>query len=271
MSMQEAPQGSETPPESQNTGTQETQGQGQESSGYSDFVNGLLKDVPELHRPLLEPYVKQWDQGVNKRFQELHEKYKPYEELGDLESLQQQIAVAQFLDENPQEVAKLLLEDEDIAKALGYTPSTQQQNPTSPLEQSELPPELQQYFQPFQEKQGQLEQIVTNLAEFIIQQQQQSSQSQEDAQLDKMLSEAKQKYGEFEEDYVLTKMLGGMDIDAAVQAYQNLKGGSQPAPHQQVLSGGGGPPSDALNVRKLSSDQVQELVANAIAQANRGG
>src|SRR3954470_14938959 len=49
---------------------------------YSDFAQGILKDVPDEHKEILQPYLTKWDSGVQRRFQDLHNQYKPYTDLG---------------------------------------------------------------------------------------------------------------------------------------------------------------------------------------------
>ena len=56
-----------------------TQPQQTQQTLGSDF----LKSVPEEQRGALEPFVKQWDAGVTRRFQELQSQYAPYRSLLD--------------------------------------------------------------------------------------------------------------------------------------------------------------------------------------------
>lgn len=48
----------------------------------------FLNQIPEEHRGIVGKYVKNWDGTVTKKFQDIHEQYKPYKELGELEELQ---------------------------------------------------------------------------------------------------------------------------------------------------------------------------------------
>ncbi len=64
---------------------QTSQGQGlgapQPGEGTSEFYNELLSGVPEEHRSTLEPFLKQADAKVTRRFQELSEREKQYNSL----------------------------------------------------------------------------------------------------------------------------------------------------------------------------------------------
>src|SRR6516164_6951134 len=86
------------------------QGQGQPQGQPSEYslAEGFLGRVPQEHRSIIEPYVKQWDAGVTRRFAELHSQLQPYTELGDLETLQAAAGLAQMLEENPYQVYGIL-------------------------------------------------------------------------------------------------------------------------------------------------------------------
>ena len=51
---------------------------GEDLSLSSPFLNEVAPD----HRSIVAPYIKKWDAGVTKKFQEYSSKLKPYESLG---------------------------------------------------------------------------------------------------------------------------------------------------------------------------------------------
>lgn len=269
-----APQGQATeepPAPVEESGTGEvsdidgTQGTGQVAdSPLQDFVDGLLAEVPEELRPQFEPYVKKWDAGVTRRFQDIHNQYKPYKELGEVDELQQAKEIYEMLRDDPQRVYGLLAEHLGVSTGQGTLPGVE--SPSS-SETAGLPPE---YLQ----KLNQLEQIVNPLAEYILEQQRQSRQAEEDRQLDEYLGLLRQEYGDFDEDWVLTKVSQGMEIDAAVKAWhskvEEIRRAGQPEQQQipfPVLGGEGSAPVGGPNVTQLGTKDVKDLVAGLVQQA----
>ncbi len=261
-----APQGQ--PADTGNTGVVEGQGSN-EHSLYGEFLN----EVPEEQRPLAEPWVKKWDAQVTRKFQELHEGYKPYKDLGaEPETLQQALAIYELLDTDPGQVynaLKELMEEGEANTPPVQTPPVESQNsPVKPEAFQGLPPELKAQM-------DQQQQMLEVMAKFLIDQQSQSTQQKEDQELEAYLSALKQQHGEFDEDYVLTKMANGASGEDAVKAYnalvQSKVNEASSATTPPVLSGGGAVPQETQKVTDLSKDQTKSLVASFLATANQNG
>lgn len=238
---------------------------GQGSQDEYSLAGDFLGNVPEEHRSILEPYVKRWDAGVTRRFQELHSQYRPYEELGaDPETLRQAYSLMEQINTNPQSVYQAL------AEALEYDDPSEQgfdgYNGQGYGEQSPgLPPEFQQ-----------TQEAVAAIAEFILDQQRTQQEQAEDAELDNYLSNLKQEFGvDFDEDYVLAKMYKGMDGAAAVKSWMNAMQQmiNQQAPVYNtppVLGGGGQVPMEAQRVTDLDRKDVKNLVAAIMQNQSQG-
>lgn len=246
-------------------------------------------------RNRVAPVIKKWDAGVTRRFQELQSQLKPYKELGDYEQLEEAKQLYQIINERPEDLYR------GLAEALGYgdqqsqlghqvQPGPQGQNPygqqpqgqqsaggqtpqgMTPQQQvqyAQLPPEIQKQIQ----QQGQ---ITEQLAEAYLNDQKTKQQQQEDQELDEYIGNLKEEFGDFDEDYVLTKMLKGMSGDKAVKAYQKAvrknQAASNAANAPSVLSGGGQVPQDeAVDVGKISNKDTKKLVEGLIAQAAQSG
>lgn len=230
-------------------------------------------------RQRVEPVIKKWDAGVTRRFQELHSQLKPYQELGDPETLTEAQQLWELLNERPEDVYK------GLAEALGYgtqsgqqgpvpqqpgqTPQQQQQTPEGLTQQQQqqflqLPPEIQQQL----EQQGK---ITEHLAQAYLEDQKAKQQAQEDQELESYLGNLKTEFGDFDEDYVLAKMLNGMDGAKAVKAYQKAVQKELAAHKSQnaptILSGGGQVGQETVDVGQASSKDVKSLVAGLMAQA----
>ena len=228
------------------------------------LAGGFLKDIPAEHQKILEPYVKKWDAGVQRRFQELHGQYRPYEELGvDVDTIQQGIQLLDYLQNDPVKLYQALREAGVTEEELG------QEEPDYSSEEFQLPAEYQQ-------KIGRMEQALASVAQWILDQQKTSQESEEDAELDQYLGYLKDEFGDFDEEFVLARMYAGATGEEAVKAWnervQNIlkQNGGQLAT-SPVLGGGGSVAMEDQDPRKLGRKDVQGLVASVIAQTKAQG
>ena len=228
----------------------------QQDAGLS---NDFLSRVPEADREIVGKYVRDWDAGVTRRFQDIHSQYEPYKQLGDYEALTQYKAVFEYLRNNPEQVYKTLHE----------TFGQQQQQQTTPEDEfGDLPPQVVEKLR-MMDQQGQLLQA---LAERVIGMNTATQEAQEDAELDKYMNWLSSQYGGFDEDYVLAKMQTGMDGARAVQEFQQKYGGQQSRQPFTVLSGGGAVGQQGnFNPAKASGSDVRGVVGEMLRLAQQQG
>lgn len=241
------------------------------------FLNSIEDE--EL-RKQLEPHVKRWDAGVTRRFQELHSQLKPFKELGEYEQLAEAAQLYQILNERPEDLYRALAQSLGDAVQQGQ-PGTQSQ--TSPQQQQQQQQQQgqnggltqQQYAQlppDVQKRIDQQEKIVTTLAEHFLEDRRTQQQQEEDQQLDNYLSNLRSEFGDFDEEYVLSKMANGVDGAKAVKQYHKTiekelaKKNSQSAP-TGILGGGGQVGQQTVDVGNLGDKDVKSLVAGLMAQA----
>ncbi len=237
----------------------DVQDQDQGSEEDYSLAGGFLEGVPEEHRHIIEPYVKKWDAGVTRRFQELQGRYKPYEELGDYESLQRAAYIANLLDTEPQRVYEALKANLGIAES---------QNADD--QQEEAPGLPKEYVERLENYEKQLNAV----AQYILQLHEAEQTSKEDQELDSYLNLLKDEFGDFDEEYVLTKMYNGASGEEAVRAYQKLvqkqineAGRAEGPPRLPTLTARGGaalPSDQAQSVTSLSRSETKDLVANVL-------
>lgn len=245
--------------------TQEEGGSSSETNPDS-LANPFLQNIPEQDRAVVAKYIKDWDAGVTRKFQEIHSQYQPYKELGaDPQDIRSAMNIYEQLNSDPKAFYEALsdaLKDELEQESSGQQPEV---NPAY----EGLPPEFQAEFQ-------QTRKAVEALASYILDQQQQTQQQQEDAELDNYLNQLREKHGDFDEEFVLTKMYtSDMDGEQAIQAWQkamqdyvNKNGGVQRQNGPKILSGGGSvPDSDSKNVAELSRKETKALVADIMRQS----
>lgn len=257
------------PPEPSGT----TQQPEQQTENPDSLANPFLSNIPETDRPIVAKYIKDWDAGVTRKFQEIHSQYEPYKQLGaDPESLQVAYNIYQQLNSDPRAFYQAL------ADALGDELEEQGQQGTPPQQVNPnfqgLPPEFVTEYQ-------QTRKAVEALAQHILDQQNQQQAQQEDAELDNYLKTLREKHGDFDEEFVLTKMYSSnMDGDQAVEAwkqavqsYVNQVGGvqQQNGPKFKPLHGGGSVPNEeAKKITDLSRNETKSLVADIMRQAVEG-
>jgi hypothetical protein len=281
-----------------NGGQQQQGGQGQGSEPTGDeysLAEGFLGRVPQEHRPIVEPYVKQWDAGVTRRFAELHSQLAPYQELGELEELQAAAGVAQMLQENPYQVYGILhqaLINGELFDEMGNpiapgSPFPGQQGGQQQLAQQQqtIPGQQEQGLNgqdipaPVAQRLDQITQAVMALGNHLLGQQQSSQVQEEDAALDSWLEQMHTEYGEFDDRWVIGRVLDGEDPEAAITAFNDLitERASSQLNRQNGLpallgaGGGGGAPADPSNVKNLSRKQTQGLVASVLASRSGNG
>lgn len=263
---------------SETQGLEPTEVPGGSSTGepqLSEFAQGILNQIPELERPIVAKYINDWDAGVSKRFQEVHSEYeawKPFKEQGvDPEELNQLIALGQALNANPQETLNAIAEAYGIQFA---PPATEQGTPTEPPKPTEVTPSpLGDLPEPVVQKLA----MVDTMAEILLAQQRDAEARAADQELEKILSSAREKHGDFDERYVLTLIANGLEPDAAVSEFKALQdrlaqAAAAPSNNSPVVlgsQGGNGLPDSSVDVTKLDSKATRELVTQMLEAANK--
>ncbi len=269
------------PPENQDqeTGTvQDDTSQGQtplEESGTTttddisdSLASPFLEQIPEADRETVARYIKGWDAQVTNKFQQVHDTYKPYKDLGDVETLTQAQQLYNLIENDPKQVYDLL----NAEFGTSTTPQGQTQaQPDADDIFSQLPEPVRNKFATLDKH----DQVLEMMAQDYIQRQEREKEAQEEKELDAYMSNLQKKHGDFDQEYVLMKMGAGMDGDKAVGAWNSMiqarinkaGGANQNAP--SVLSGGGGFATAGKDVNTLTSNETKALVAKMMEQMSR--
>lgn len=226
--------------------------------GDSGLANDFLARVPEADREVVGRYVKDWDAGVTRRFQDWQARFQPYQELGSYQDLANARAVFDYLQKNPEAVYKTLHEQ------FGDKPAP----PNVEDEFGELPPAVVERLRGM-DQQGQLLQA---LAERVIGMGSSQQEANEDRELDNYINSLSATFGPFDEDYVLAKMQTGMDGAQAVQEFQQKYGGGQQQRQPfTVLSGGGAVGQQGFNPAKAPAGDVRKVVQEMLRLTSEQG
>jgi hypothetical protein len=231
-----------------------------------NLASPFLSKVPEADRPVVARYIQEWDRGVQGRFQQIHEQYKPYKEFGDANDVKQAMELSRLVNEDPQQVFDFL------AGHLGYQLNNgqpqgmpQQQAPENPWAELGIPDE-------FAAEVLQMRQLNEALVQKVMGMDNATQESRDQAALDDLLGALNEKYGDFNETYVMAQIVQGVDPEQAVQQWnQEIQNGinsrsSRPAP--AVLGGSGSVPQSGVDPRKMSSEDVRKFLADQLTQVN---
>lgn len=272
---EQAPESQGIAPESQGSVAPENSGQ-EQGTGNNPAWNDLLGVIPSQLHSQVTPHLSKWDQGVQQKIQQVHSQYEPYKYYLDNkiepDNINYALNLVNAIEERPQEVMKALQDWIGNTEGnQGQGNGAEQQGLNQPEGSEETPDWLN--HPKFQE----MQQMVEQMAQLLVQQQETSQQTEADTLLENELKSVRDELGDFDEEWVLTKMYNNpnMEMKDAVQAYQNFEKGllskaRQPGP--QVLSPGGQIPSQELNPSGLDPKGRRNLVVQMLqnsAQQNQ--
>lgn len=233
---------------------------GGESSGHNPAWDDVLGLIPESLHASITPHFQRWDSAAQSRVEAANsslkdfEDYKGFVEHGIAPSeIEQGLRLMYEINNNPRNIYDAL------AKAYNYQAAVEASENEGAETQQQNPEVLQ------------LREGLELVSKIVLADQQAKTNAKADAELDRELSKLKEEYGEYDEDYVLTKMGHGLTGKQAVEAFNALKSSFQPKPFAPNILGGSSPgaglPSNAIDPTKLSSKDTRNLVAEMLAAA----
>lgn len=244
--------------------TEPIETQDQESgTGINPAWSELLQSVPAGLHSQITPHLSKWDQNYQRDIQEVHSRYEPYKPFieNDInpEQINYALGILSAIEERPQEVLQAL------RAYIGEEEETGQQG-FEDINNGESPewlnhPEYQR-----------MSEMVNTMAQLLVQQRQAETDLQFDRELDSELTAAQQKLGDFDEEWVLTKLYNNpeMSVEQAVQAFKEFEQGilsRNQKPGPPVLGSGGSVPNPDFNPAKLDGKDRRATVAQILAQA----
>lgn len=252
-----------------------------DNPAWTDFLSGF----PASMHDQIKPHLTKWDEGVSSRINAVHSEwadFKPYKDAGVTpDTLNQAYGIYQAINDNPQEVYRILGE----TYGLGVAPPEVIPTPV-PNGQGQVNPQAQpnqptgdEYEQgqggQFNPEVARLQAITENMANILLAQEQQRQQASEDALLDNELKQAHEKHGKFDEDFVLRYLNSGMNMEQAVGAYNSMLNQARSDANRPgaptTLSGSGPLPSQQVDPTKLNGSDTRKLVAEMYRAANKQG
>lgn len=238
--------------------------------------NPLLEKLPASLHGMVTPELLAWDKNVQQLVGKVHSEYEPWKPFKennlDPNEIYQAWQAIQNLEANPQGFVDAVIEYYGLQQALA---EQGQQPQVNDGDDGELAPYDIASDPEFQRVTG----LTEQMANLLLAQHQQQKDAQMDQQLNSDLNAAKQKMGNFDEDFVLQRMNAtGESVEQAVTAYQtfeqNLIAQSRnPSAGAPIIMGsGGGTPATATPVGNMSDKDRRAYIAQVLqsAQANGG-
>lgn len=237
-----------------------------EGTGMNPAWNPLLETLPSSLHSLVTPHLSKWDQNFQSKVQEVHSQYEPYkpylEQNISPDNINYALNIMRAIEERP----------EDMLKALqAYIGAdSDEQGQVDPQQDNNGPDQSPEWMNHPEFKKTQ--EMVNTMAQLLVQQRQSQQQAAVDSELDQDLNAAKQTHGEYDEEWVLTKLYNNPDmtVDDAVKAYkqfenQILTRNRQPGP--PVMGAGGSVPTQGFNPKNLDDKGRRSVVAQMLQQA----
>lgn len=234
--------------------------------GHPAWQEILSVIPPELHEQVI-PTLQQWDAGVSRRFQKIHDEYAPYKQFEgyDPEDIEEAMGVYRALTNDPASTW------ETIGRVYGLSPQqVSQATSDEDIDLDGLPEGIRDRLS----KIDLHDQVLEYVSQQMLDAQAAEEEAQEDAALDEVLEELEDEYGEFDQDYVIGLVAAGVDPEEAVLRFKNIVGQYTASESQQpsvreaaprVMSSGGGiPNSGSVDVNKLSNQDTQSLIAEIL-------
>jgi hypothetical protein len=237
---------------------------GQGNPNWNEFWESIPEQYREEVQPNLTPVLEKWDQNVQKRF----ESYKPYERYVrdgvDPQVIEYGMNLMNKIDSNDgaMEVFGQLGQYLESQGLLSTEDDEYEEEEDGEFDYDSLPPQLRRELDELRGAYG-------TLAEHNLMQQQQKIEAQEDAALDAELSKLRSQQGDFDDEWVLAKMVNGYSAEDAVTSYhewldKTLQGRNKTPAYRPMGGGGDFPSSGQVSPRKMNDVQTKEYVTQLL-------
>jgi hypothetical protein len=249
------------------------------SGGDNPAWSSILDVLPSSLHETVKPGLKEWDRGVNSKFEEYNEQLKPWkpfiDEKVDPQTLAQARQLYDALNADPEAFYKQMGEYYQYTQAAPVgapVVPVPVVDPTGGIDFGD--PAINAAWAEQQNKLAQQEQLLVTMAQAFMGERQQAEQAQTEAQQNQLLetamADAKAKHGEFNDQIVLTLLSNHGDIDRAVTEYKAMVDSELAArnrpPGPVVLSGAGGamPTPEPVDLKGMNSKQTKDLVVEML-------
>jgi hypothetical protein len=246
-------------------------------NGFNPAWNPLLEKLPTEFHHIVAPTLREWDTGVQKRFEQVQSKFKPYEQFAEQnvapDDIQVAMQVANLLQTNPRFVYDKMMEQYGEEWGLNSDQGFADEG-TDEFETDENGQVYDLENDPrFQQTQQQL-QALTQLQQAQIEQQ---AREKIDAEINRDFEAVSQKHGQLSQediDMIISVSLSQqVPLTQAADKVFSYRGVQQAQQQQNslpnVVPPGGGMPSQAVNPANLDNKSTRNLVEGILRNANQ--
>lgn len=220
--------------------------------------NPFLNGVAEEDRAIVGKYINDWDKNVQQRFSQIHDEYAPFKGL-DPDDVQVAIQMKNMLDSEPEfflETVRGILRENGIDVGEETNPVT----PGTPPEWDGIPSEFVDRF-------NQMEALLAQVGQSVLDDRQSRQDDIEMAQLDSLMDDLHNEHGDFDDQWVLSRLAAGYSPDEALSDWNDFiervsSQSRRPAP--PVMGGNGQIASGQVDVTKMSRQATQQMVARIL-------
>lgn len=240
-------------------------GEGQQGAeGGNPAWQPFLEAVPQEYHAKVTPLLQEWDKNVNNRFEKVHSEYadfKDFKENGvNRQHLEQGLNLLNALQADPFQVWKAMKE----AYNFELESATAGQGQQEPKVDDE----------PWKKDYEELKSNYETVAKVLVAKQEAEENARQDQILSDEMSRLRKQYGDYDEEWVLAKLMVNPKNtpEDAVKAYKTWESQQQArfGPKPLFISGNGGVPgANNFDPRKAKDKDVNSYVAEMLQHAQR--
>lgn len=257
--------------------TTEATGPESDSSGFNPAWEPIKEKLGDAHFQLIQDELKNWDQGVNKRFETINSQFAPYKELGTPEELSNARNIVQQLDENPEAMYEAL---GNFLRENGRLPSEKEaQGIAEEVADAESSAEVTDpRIDELAKGQEQIKQFLEQQEQLAIQQEAEAELAKEIEDLESSRGYSKDDMQEIirraaflsaDSDKIVPLSVAADEFDSLRERILTTPRPGDSAPRLLPTSGGNPATSQPKSMGSLSRNETQDLIAAFLKDANR--
>ena len=260
----------------------------QEITGHPAW-QGILDSLPTSLHNEVKPTLLEWDKGVQNKIQSTRDEYAAYEDFKkneiDQETLEQGLWLLQNLQNDPEKIARDIIESWELQDKFNTAPS-----PVAKADEEDELPDLDGEFDITKHPEFiKMQEVVNSMQTESASAKAAREEAEATAEIDQQLEKLHETYGEFDDMFVLSHMAQGQDgakavtqyLDTVNQAAARISGNTQQAPAvtqvqapaptrpEPVVMGGNsgagsGTPAEAVDFAKMKATDRESMVAEIL-------
>ena len=265
--------------------------QGLDSGNPNPAWQPFLDKLPSELHPVIIPTLREWDQSVQNKLQDVHKTYDPYKEFVeskvDPEVVRRSLYLADQLESDPELLVNQVIEHfglDYVKKAMAEANapvSNSDNDDDDDFDLDSLGSDISKHPQ-FKQVMEQ----VTKMQETLDAKDNETKAEQEQREFEEVLNtlqETNKDKGDFDRLYVSALVTNGVEPAKAVDSYYNIvaegikragiSSSSSGSPIPVVVGGegvsGSGIPDQSIKMGDLKNGEVQDLIINMLKQQSQ--